>query len=54
MSVFSFLPRTCRAARLIAPEKVKIDTKNGLKAAKEDPNNDPKRVRQKISPSHAT
>ena len=43
-----------RAARLqneIAPEKLQIDTKNGLKSAKKDPKNDPKRDRNIFSPS---
>ena len=36
-----------------APEKLQIDTKNGLKNAKKDPKNDPKRDRKKFSPSQA-
>ena len=47
-----------RAARLqneTAPEKNQIDTKNGLKnAKKKDPKNNPERVRNLVSPSHAT
>ena len=50
-SQFQCEERNTRAACLqneIAPEKLWIDTKNGLKNAKKDPENDPKRVWKKF------